>query len=138
GKVHANQLRANYRQDTWFIKEFEVDLTGLPRELIVNKLDSCLTFEVNRAKYPAAVEKILSQINPVGPWFVVAKDVRVPLAAPEKADYHALLYTHNGQLWLNDRRIPVFNIDTSISAVPGIVRIEHLDAVALQGEIHAT
>jgi hypothetical protein len=138
GTVSARQLRAGYRDDVWFIKSAEIDLGNLPREVVVNHFEGCLTFSANRGKYPAAIEEIFAQTNPVGPWFIDASMVKVPLAAPEKADYHAVVRTPNGQLSLNNRRIAVFNINTAITVVPGIVRVDHFDAASLQGELHAT
>jgi hypothetical protein len=138
GKVNAKQLRAAYGDDVWFVKNAEVDLTSLPREIVLSKFEGCLTFSALRHKYPAQVEPVLAQLNPVGPFFIDAADVRVPLAAPQKTVYHAKVHTPHGRLTLNHGRIPVYNINTEIDLVPGMARVEHFDAASFQGELHVT
>ena len=138
GKVFAKQLRAAYGDDVWFIKDAQIDLTPLPREIVVSKFQGALSFSPKRHKYPAMIEPVFEQIRPAGPWFVDAADVRIPLPAPEKTTYHAKLHTANGRLAFNDGRIPVYNISTEIDLEPGIARVTRLDAASFQGEVHAT
>jgi hypothetical protein len=135
GILNARQLRAGYGNDVWYIKEANVDLTALPKEIRLRDAAGCLTFGMPRAKYPPQIEKVLAQVNPSGPWFFETKDTRVMLASPHEVDYQAVVHTGRGLLVLNNGRLPVYNINTSISVTPDRIEIDHFNAGVLRGEI---
>lgn len=138
GKLSARQLRAAYGNDVWFVKSAELDLNELPKLITLTDAEGCLTFGAPRSRYPAAVEKVLADVSPAGPWFFNAGNVRVPLADPQKTDYHAVVHTTRGRLALNDGRIPVYNINTVIDVTPRVIRVERFDAGALKGVVRAS
>jgi hypothetical protein len=136
GILAARQLRAGYGSDVWYIKQADVDLTRLPGQLVIRNAQGCLTFGTRRAKYPSGMEEFLAPLNPAGPWFFDASDVRVSLSDPNDVDYHGLVHTTRGVFALNDGRIPIYNISTAIGVAPELIEVRQFDAGAMNGELH--
>jgi len=138
GRVSVKELRANYGKDTWFLKKADIDLTALPREIVVRDFQGRITFEEPHPRYPEQVEKIFAKINPRKLWNLDADEVVIPLADPAKTTYRATLWARDGLLTLDDPRILIFNIDTQIRLVPGMATVEHLNAATLDGQVVGT
>lgn len=136
GVLTAQRLRAAFGKDLWFIKSLQVNLKQLPRQVIVDNAEGCITFGAPRTKYPPVVEKILANLEPGGPFFFKGT-ATVGLARELSTTYDVKLHTDRGRFALTDHKIPVYNVRTDAEITPTTVRIDRLTAGTLGGWVQA-
>lgn len=134
GALSARHLRAAFGNDLWYLKQADVDLSGLPKQLRVIDADGAITFRAPRATYPKLVENILAPLDPAGPFFFNATAL-IGLAPGIKTDYVVHGHTTRGRLNLVDGKLPVYNINSEFTVTPAAVDIPHLEAGAARGEL---
>jgi hypothetical protein len=137
GMVTARHVRAQLGNDVLYVKETQIDLTALPRVLLIKNADGAVTFGSPRATYPKVIEGFLTSIEPGGPWFF-GGSANIGLAHELKTGYDVLARTRKGRFALNNRRLPIYNIDTAFSITPAAIEVLHFNAGSLGGQLQLT
>lgn len=137
GFVEAHQLRAAFGNDVWYVKRARVDLAALPSRLLLDDLEGCLTFGAPRARYPRAVEQYLAQAEPGGPWFFDGS-ASLGLLPRTAADYRFVVHTARGRLALTGHHLPLYAINTVVTATPERILVDRFEAGAFRGDVRLT
>ncbi|HZL37666.1 MAG TPA: hypothetical protein VFC78_20280 [Tepidisphaeraceae bacterium] len=136
GVITLRRLRGSVDGNLMYLKEVHVALADLPGKIHVSDASGCITFGPGQ-HYPAALAGLLSQCNPVGPFFFEGRmdiDTRKPA---EALDYNLQVHTTRGRMAVGERRIPITGINAIAYLTPAMARITHFTGWALDGSVSA-
>jgi len=144
GELQVESLRATYADNLLYLKTARVRAVDLPNLLRADEIAGSLTLGP-AGIYPAPLAlDFFSDTHPVGPFFFDGA-ISVDSTRPQPAmDYQFNVHTTRGRLTLGPSRIPLSDIDGTVSITPaGLImsaaRASLLDGtVTGSGEMHFT
>lgn len=138
GVLILQELGARYADDFFRIRSARLSLEELPDVIRWRELSGVATFNPPIRRYTPAIDPILDQLNPSGP-FVIGGSFTYDRTGPKPISaYDLIVSSDTGSLTLTDRAFTIEQIRGDATVTPTDVDIPSLEGKLLGGTFHAS